>query len=149
MSVSVLLSTGDLLSRSSAEDSGSSPQRKTFLAQNGLFLVPLDVVSPRREAEITGRIFLRLSYIDAMEAVGLNIREAAQGVQRSRIAQSADASNIVQSIGDEATQMGSQNELYKAVGELLQRLELFERVIDTLSEVNSLITICNLCCHRC
>ncbi|OCB87982.1 WD40 repeat-like protein [Sanghuangporus baumii] len=141
MSVSVLLSTGDLLSRSSAEGSGSSPQRKTFLAQNGLFLVPLDVVSPKREAEITGRVFLRLSYIDAMEAVGLNIREAAQGVQRSRIAQSADASNIVQSIGGGAAQMGSLDKLYKAVGELLQRLEVFERVIDTLSELHPFFNI--------
>ncbi|KAL5498136.1 hypothetical protein ACEPAH_2266 [Sanghuangporus vaninii] len=113
---------GDLLSRSSAE-------------------VPLDVVSPKREAEITGRIFLRLSYIDAMEAVGLNIREAAQGVQRPGIAQSADVSNIVQSIDDGATQLGSQDELYKAVGELLQRLEVFERVIDTLSELHPFFNI--------
>ncbi|KAL5498132.1 hypothetical protein ACEPAH_2262 [Sanghuangporus vaninii] len=103
--------------------------------------VPLDIVSPKRGAEFMGRIFLRLSYMYAMEAVDLNIREAARDVQCPGIVKSADASNAVQPVDDGATQTGSHDELYKAVGELLQRLEVFGKVIDTLSELHPFVKI--------
>ncbi|KAL5520575.1 hypothetical protein ACEPAG_9799 [Sanghuangporus baumii] len=111
----------DLLARSSAE-------------------VPLNIVSPKHGAEFTGRIFLRLSDIDVMQAVDMSIRGVAQDVRQPGIVQSADASNVAQLVNDGATQTGS-HELYKAVGELLQRLEVFGPVIDALSELHPFFNI--------
>ncbi|KAL5524947.1 hypothetical protein ACEPAF_8816 [Sanghuangporus sanghuang] len=45
------------------------------------------------------------------------------------------------SVDDGAIQTGSQDELYKAVGELLQRLEMFGKVIDVLSELHPFVNI--------
>ncbi|KAL5478714.1 hypothetical protein ACEPAI_1991 [Sanghuangporus weigelae] len=139
-----VIDLADLLARSSAEGSDSL-QRKSCFTQHNLYLVPLNIVSRKRGAEFMGRILLRLSDIGTMKAADMSIRGAAQAVQRPGIVQSADAPNVVQSIDDVATQTGNQGDLYKAVGELLRRLEGFEKIMDALSEIHPFLSIaCSL-----
>ena len=61
--------------------------------------------------------------------------ETDQGVQQSGIVHSQGASNTVTTINDLSVEMESGSELYKAMKELLSKLEVFKTVIDAVSEV--------------
>ncbi|EJC98397.1 WD40 repeat-like protein [Fomitiporia mediterranea MF3/22] len=82
--------------------------------------------------EIAAILHLRIEAIDALASVSHNISSAEQAIQQGGIPSSAVAADAT-AVGDHAV---GYSDLYRSVGELVSKLDLFVRVVDTLSQVH-------------
>ena len=78
---------------------------------------------------------MRLQSSDLFATAGTILDETDQGVQQSGIVHSGGVSNTVNTVNDLSAKAESGSELYKAMKELLSKLEVFKSVIDVVSEV--------------
>ena len=97
----------------------------------------LDLSTPTGHASTgpTGSIILRLQSSDLFATAETVLDETDQGVQQSGIVHSEAVYNTVNTVNDLSAEAERGSELYKAMKELLSRLEVFKSVIDAVSEV--------------
>ncbi|KAL5480301.1 hypothetical protein ACEPAI_1571 [Sanghuangporus weigelae] len=88
-----------------------------------------------------GQIVLSLEVIDTMTSADMNIAAASEDIRRRKIMRSERASDVTQSKSDQVSELNSQRDLYEAVGKLLSRLDAFQQVINSLSEIHPFLTI--------
>lgn len=102
-------------------------------------LAPLELLSS--DGMSAGSIVVHLAAIDAPEAVNISVEVAQGDVQRSGLARSTKGSDAIQWIDDKLSGLSNQGDFYRAVGELLSRLEVFRQVIDLASNVSERSTL--------
>ncbi|OCB85826.1 WD40 repeat-like protein [Sanghuangporus baumii] len=79
----------------------------------------------------TGLIVLHLSSINPLKAADISIETATESIQQCGIMNPPDISDLNKSISD---RLSSSEGLYRAIEELISRLDVFRKVVDDLSE---------------
>ena len=97
----------------------------------------LDLTPPNVEGTASiGRVLVRFTIVDAMECASIGLDRAVEDARQSKIMRMEGASDVTQVIDTSASRATGQSNLYKAVGELLSRIDAVKIVIDQLSEVS-------------
>ncbi|KAL5521307.1 hypothetical protein ACEPAG_9230 [Sanghuangporus baumii] len=106
-------------------------------------LATFDIISSDHTpvAITTGSIVLHLEVSDAMVIAGGSIVDASESIRRSKIRRLEGASDVAQSVENGMTSLNGHGGLYKAVGDLISKLDMFKEVIDALSEIHPFLTI--------
>ncbi|EJD04815.1 WD40 repeat-like protein [Fomitiporia mediterranea MF3/22] len=98
----------------------------------------LDVPCGSVSTEIIAVLHLRLEFVDSMAGGSLNIDAAEHAIQQSGISTSAAASESGPVTAANATidHFAGHADLYKSVGALISKLDVFVRAMDTLSQIH-------------
>ena len=83
-----------------------------------------------------GYVVLSLEVIDEMMGADVVLAAAREDIQHLEFRRVEGVADVTQSINGEISRLNNQNSLYHAVGSLMTKLEVFQRVMDTLSEVS-------------
>ncbi|KAL5522077.1 hypothetical protein ACEPAF_1934 [Sanghuangporus sanghuang] len=111
--------------------------RKCDDGEAALSLIPTGKLS----IASAGRIVLNLEVVDYMTSAIISLATASEDIRRHKIMRSERASDVTQSINGQAPTLNNQGNLYEAIGKLLSRLDAFQQVVNTLSEIHPFLAI--------
>ncbi|KAL5522012.1 hypothetical protein ACEPAF_1868 [Sanghuangporus sanghuang] len=111
--------------------------RKCVDGETSLYLMP----TGKSSMASAGQIVLDLEVMDAMTSAGASLAAASEDVRQRKMMRSIRASEVTQSIRSQASQLDNQGDLYRAVGQLLSKLDAFRQFMDVLSEMHPFLTI--------
>ncbi|KAL5501079.1 hypothetical protein ACEPAH_9466 [Sanghuangporus vaninii] len=111
--------------------------RKCVDGETSLYLIP----TGKSSMTSAGQIVLDLEVMDAMASAGSSLAAASEDVRQRKMMRSIRASEVTQSIRNQASQLDNQEDLYRAVGQLVSKLDVFRQFVDVLSEMHPFLTI--------
>lgn len=83
-----------------------------------------------------GYVVLSLEVIDEMMGADIMLAAVCEDIRHGKFRRAEGVVDVTQSINGEISRLDNQNSLYHAVGSLMNKLEVFRQVMDTLSEVS-------------
>ncbi|KAL5522491.1 hypothetical protein ACEPAG_8507 [Sanghuangporus baumii] len=88
-----------------------------------------------------GIIVVHFGVTDATEGADISIKAASEDIRKSKLPRLEGASDVSELIHGQESQLSDQRTLYCAVGRVLEKLDVFQKAIDVVSEIHPFASI--------